>query len=440
VARALAATLLLSTLCGVVPLAADLSEAGLYGSGTAAAFIANDALGPGPVGEWDDLRTFALGLYARLDEGLYLETAYESFTWRGATPSEASRIDALRALLRWKPPGIAAGPLRLEPLLAVGVELLGNLGSALLQEAFHSHVGITRPVPESYDSLATLAPAAGLWARLCWEHGLWRAGLLAGLSGEVPVGFRTGAGVQLAAASGGTGVQATLRYLLDPVRGVSATLDRVSASESGLVVRVDCSAGHLRSSLQHNLSTGVSYGGIGVQLGGLDGGASPGPTPALPLALELFSPLTLLAQGQKLLVPVLGPLVRVFVSQAGGWRAEPSAGATALRFAEYGLGVEGRLLLGLGGLEAQTACGLGPVLTVVTTHTLGEERSTILDSSLLVGLRVAPLLRVGVLQRTAGGRRVVSGVGVALQLDVPLWGSPSAELTAVRVLLFSEGR
>lgn len=434
--RTLAVTLLLFASCAVVRLAADAAHLNGWDPSCFSVFIRNDALGPGPVDEWDDLRTFGFGFRIRLNSLLGVEVDYETLTWRGASPLEASRLDTFQALLGWGPPGLSIGPLRLEAALACGAQLFGNLGSALLQERYHRSVGISRPAPDSYDPLAVLAPAGALSARLRWERGLWRAALLAGLSTEPPVGFRCGAGLRLAAGTGGSTAALTLRCLVDPVRRGSPTLARVAASDSGVVLGLDCAAGHLTSSLEHNLSTGVSNGEIGLQFGR----AAEGPSRGFPLALEVSSPVTTPAPGQKVLVPVFGPLVRLSVSQAGGWWRQVSTGSTALRFADYGLGLDGRVLLDLGWLEAQAACGLGPYLTVITRHTLGEERSTVLDSSFLAGLRFEPLLRAGFPEKKHGPRRLISGVGVAAELNVPFWRSPFANMAAVKLLLFSEER
>ena len=53
--------------------------------------VSNDAMGPGPVDEWDDLQTYGFGLTVAVMDPLALATEYQSFTWRSDSPSTASR-------------------------------------------------------------------------------------------------------------------------------------------------------------------------------------------------------------------------------------------------------------------------------------------------------------------------------------------------------------
>ena len=61
--------------------------------------LVNDAMGLGPVDEWDDLRTFGLVLAAESKTMLGLTTEYQSYTWRSDSPSTALRIDSLAVFL-----------------------------------------------------------------------------------------------------------------------------------------------------------------------------------------------------------------------------------------------------------------------------------------------------------------------------------------------------
>ena len=104
-----------------------------------------------------------------------------------------------------------------------------------------------------------------------------------------------------------------------------------------------------------------------------------------------------------------------------GWWWAASSGQTGLRDAEYTAGLEGRMSIPLGLFEAEIALGAGPLASIVTMQNTGVERSSILDTAALVGLRLEPILRLNMEWRTEGGRRLRWGLGTALSVDAPSW-------------------
>jgi hypothetical protein len=330
------------------------------------------------------------------------------------------------------------GIFRLEPRLAAGVVLAGNLGGALLQEGSHTVLGVARPFPQSYDSLSAVAPAAALSARALWESGSLKAALAGELAGDPLEGLGAKAGITAGIGSGQGSLSVTLAARMDWATGASPTLARVSASESGVTLRVDCVAGYLRGSRQLNVSTGVSNGAVGVQLGG----ASADRGSALPLALEAAFMATFRGTGQRVLAPVLGRGVRFYASQGGGWWTAVGTDGAGIRYSDYGCGLEGRLLTAMGNLELEAGCALGAHAVFLTAQPLGEARSSILSTTAGAGLRIEPVLRAGILEGGGGERMRKTGLGAGCGFDALLWNipAPPRQEPFVEVFFFGEAR
>jgi hypothetical protein len=409
-----------------------------WGEASIGAMFRNDAFGPGPVSEWDDLDTYGLDFSSPLAGPLRIDAGFDSLTWRGATMTESTRIDTLRLLIGGKLLRDSFAGFHLDATAQGGIEVAGDLSGRSLQEGVHGNLGIVRPVPQTYDSFGAIAPAAALSAQLGWEREIWRIALLASVEGELGIGARCGAGLRFSAGSEESGLSVTLRTLYDPVRGISPTLDQVSARQNGAIVGFACAAGHLRTSLERNISQGVASGGYGVQF-------DLGPTSpaALPVAVEVSCNLSSLSPGQRVYMAVRDPRIRWYASQAGGWWTPPGAGgATCLRFSDYGAGVEGRLLAPVGTLEIEAAVAAGPFLTAVTEQPACASRSSIVGTGWIAGLRLEPALRIGVLERSVGKRTMKSGAGMAVSLDASLFRSAatSGQAGIVKVFVFSETR
>jgi hypothetical protein len=399
--------------------------------------VRNDAFGPGPVSEWDDLRTFGIELTTPILGPLAAEANYDSLTWRAENAVNAARIDVARLLVGWRLPSMALRPFFLDTTLEAGVEVVGDLGGLLLQEGHHSNVAISRPFPEVYDAFSTITPAAAVSVQLGWEGDIWHVALMTAVEGELGVGARAGAGIRLSVGSDRSGFAATLRALADPMRGVSSTLDQVSAHDSGVIWGFDCAAGRVRTSAELNLSTGVSNGGYGLQfdLGGRSGAAFSG-------AVEVSCPVTSVSPAQRVLIPAGASWFRFYASQGGGWWNLPESAASAFRFSDYGTGVEGRFMAILGSIEAEAALAAGPFLSVVTEQTQGEPRSSVVGAGWVAGLRLEPALRIGILEADGDGPVLKSGVGVSCPLNLGVFGGyPMAgHEIAVKVLFFGETR
>jgi hypothetical protein len=397
----------------------------------------NDAFGPGPVSEWDDLRTFGFDVHSPLAASLDVDASYDSLTWRGAAAAEATRLDTLKVLLTARLPRISLAGAYAEATFAGGLELAGNLGGRLMQQGLHGNIGISRPVPQTYDSFSSLAPAAAASAEIGWESGTWRLAALAAVEGEAGIGTSAGAGLRLSAGAEKSGLTMILRSQVETTQGVSPTLDRVSANDSGVIVGTECAAGRLRTSLQYNLSRGVSEGAYGVQLG-----RGPGLAEGLPLALEIGSRLNTVSPGQRVFLPAAGPHLRLYASQASGWWNVLNGGATCERFSDYGAGVEGRILAALGKLELEAGMAVGPYITAVTEQSALVQRSSALSTAWMAGLRVKPVLRIGVLEGGGEMRVLKTGAGLGCSLDAALTpGSASqAHWVTVEIFIFSETR
>ncbi len=219
--------------------------------------IRNDVLGPGPVGEWDDLQTAGFEVSATLAGPLAALVEYEMQTWRGSGPADASRIDTLGFLLLWSLPSVPLGAFRLDTGIAAGLLFGGDLGGVFLQGGWHSELGIGRSFPQAYDPAFAATPVAALTTRASWESGPWRAVVSAGLGVDWLRGLRTGTGITAGIGSEQSGLSLTVAALVDRASGASPTLMRVSENESGVTVILDCASGYLRSSRQFNLNTGL---------------------------------------------------------------------------------------------------------------------------------------------------------------------------------------
>jgi hypothetical protein len=444
------------------------------GDGTRVIFI-DDAFGPGPVAEWDDLRTFGFEVSTPAAGSFGIDARYDSLTWRADAPAGASRIDTLTLLLGGPLPRLTFGQGFAEVTLEAGAMLAGNLGGMTLQKGFHGNIGIERPFPVIYDDYGSLVLAGSLEAQLGWEQGVWKLALAASGEGEAGVGARGGAGLVAQAGSGPGSLRATLRAQGNGTRGVSPTLDQVAAHDSGLVVGLDAGAGRLRTSMTYNISSGISGGSWGLSFGrGTDASF------ALPFAIELGSRVDTLSPGQRILFPLSDPRIRFYVSQESGWQTRPDAGGTCTRFSDFGTGVEGRLFAALGWLEVEAAVSAGPYLTAVSVQSATEQRSSATSTALAAGVRLAPVLRIGVIEdrwagaagyrgvgsagyrgaesagyrgaesagyrgaESAGYRGVLkSGIGAALSLDAPLLDPSNAgrgQWASLEVFFFSETR
>jgi hypothetical protein len=194
--------------------------------------------------------------------------------------------------------------------------------------------------------------------------------------------------------------------------------------------------------MEFNLSEGVSSGAVGFRV---EPRTSQHAEHGIPIALELHSDFVRCATGYRVLFPLRDPRVRICAGATFGWWGPPEPSATGLRSSRYYAGIEGRLMIPLGRLEAEAACSVEPVATVITLHPLGMERSHVQDRSVLVGVRFEPVLRMGFVEKLPGGRIRKSGLGIGLAAEpkatvlVPFDSPPPASDRALSLRLFLFG-
>lgn len=407
--------------------------------------VSNDAMGPGPVDEWDDLRSFRVGLTIALKAPLVLSTEYQSFTWRSDSPSSAARIDSVNVLLGSTLFDSSAWGLRFLSRGSLGASLVGELGGAILQEGFHGTVGLARPLPTSYDAYSCAALALSVSAEAALENGRVRPAIFGSVDGDLPGSWRLQAGARADIGGPGCGAAAWALYRYESPSGVSPTLDAVSRFATGAVVGLAAEASYLTSSMELNLSEGVSNGAIGFRIGTHHGREA---VNGIPIALEIHNDFVRFVTGYRMLFPLFGPSVRILAGATIGWWNLPGSSATGLRSSEYTAGLEGRLTVPLGRLEGEIACALAPVAIVITVQPLSMERSRVQDCSVLLGMRFEPAVRIGFVEPLGGGRIRKTGLGTALALEPPAWAlrsfsswpAASNRALALRIFAFGEIR
>jgi hypothetical protein len=407
--------------------------------------VSNDAMGPGPVDEWDDLCSFGIDLLVGLKNSLALSTEYQSFTWRSDSPTTASRIDSINIALGGKILETAARGLRFASRGSLGVSLFGEFGGVVLQEGFHGTVGLARPLPVSYDPYSWAALALSLSADASLANGSVRPGLFASVDGDIPGSWRLEGGVQADIGAPGSGLAARALYRYESASGLSPTQDAVSRYATGMVVRLDIEASYLTGSMAVNLLQGVSSGAIGFRIGS---GHVLDTESGIPIALEISIDFARAATGYRMLFPLFGPAVRICAGARFGWWDLPESSTTGLRSSEYNVGIEARLTLPIGQLEGELACAMEPVATIITAQPLGMERSHVQDRTVLLGVRFEPIVRLGFVEPRRGGRVRKTGLGAALALQPPpavllpfsAWPPVSNRTLALRVFAFGEIR
>jgi hypothetical protein len=421
--------------------AASMPEGGAVGAAFNA-WVTNDDFGFVPVNEWDDLRTTGFGVSFSLGESFEIQAGYDILTWRDG----ATRIDAASALVAIDGLDAREGKFRFFLSPAAGVSIFGDLGGLLLQQSVHGKIGVERPVPELYDSYRGAALAVSVVSGLSVEK--WPAFVpetFGGIEGYVPGTWRAEAGAGAKVRGRAVDIAARISYRYQTEAGLSATLDAVSRSDRGVLIAVDCNVGHLTSSAEHNLSRGVSNGSFGIRMG-------PPWTATwdreLAAALEYSLDAGPLVLGRRVLVPVGDERLRAFVGAAMGWWHSPTSSANGCRFCDYCAGVEGRVLIPMGTLEAELGCALGPGFSVVTTQPIRAGSSEIVDSALLLNARIEPTIRLGLVERDDASRSAITGIGATLSLSSPPWVMVpfiSSSLidrgpVALKVFAFSEAR
>jgi hypothetical protein len=225
----------------------------------------------------------------------------------------------------------------------------------------------------------------------------------------------------------------------------SPTLAAIASEMSGLVFGMDVEASYLTSSWWYNLERGVSGGSIGVRVPFAAPGEAVEP---IPISIEVSSEVSSFSPGRRMLLPVFGSALRAFLGTGVGWWSAAQGPPGGIRYAEYSAGLEGRLAVPFGPLEGEVACGLGPLLAVLSEHALEVERSRVLDRSARLALRIEPALRIGFVEHLPGGWERVTGLGASLAIDAFAWpflpfaGSASAadRTFHVRIFAFGESR
>jgi hypothetical protein len=378
--------------------------------------LTNDSGGFGPVQEWDDLRTFGIGLGVGLSPRLGLSADYQSLTWRSDNPGTASRIDALGVSLTAVLLEATTGRLALTSRASVGASIFGDLGGMVLQAGYHDRVGLERPIPEAYDPYSAATLSLSLLAEASLAAGPVRPAILASVDGDIPGSWRFQAGASAAAGRGGSGARAWVLYRHETVAGLSPTLDAVSRLARGVEAGFEVEAGWLACSSQLTLPGGVSRSAVGLRVGGTarDGEATP-----LPIAIEFHLDPAGANSGSRVLVPLGSPgsPLRACVGAFMGWQEMPAGATVGLRSAEYSAGLEARLRLPAGRLEGELACSLEPVMRVLSEHPMCLERSCVQDSCVLLSARLSPALRIGYADRRVPARK--AGLGVSLGLEAP---------------------
>lgn len=405
--------------------------------------VSNDAFGPGPVQEWDDLRTFGGELSARLDSHRAIDIRFDALTYRSSTPETGSRIDRIEVRVRDALLWIRSNLVSLISTAAIGIISYGDFEGLAMQERLHDGAGISRPAPLEYDPERRLGLSGSLALQAALAvPGPFIPSLVAVMTGELPGAWEGEAGGEVSV--GGIGSQfavwAAYRYRS---AGVSPAADEVSRSMCGPVVGLSVSAGVLTSSLEVDTLAGATLGTFGVRIDQEGRDLHRGP----PLALEIFSNVPVLSPGRRVLFPLSGRDLRGYVESSFGWWGTAGTQDIGFRNAEYGAGLEGRLSFSLGMFEAELGCGGGPFASIITLQPTTVERSWILDTTLLLGLRLQPTLRLGFETRTHDGSRTRTGIGVPLCFDTPFLpirafassSAPTNQMFKFRAFLYSEG-
>jgi hypothetical protein len=407
--------------------------------------MSNDAFGPGPVSEWDDLRTFGLAVSVPVAGPLSLTVLYDSYTWRAASAAGASRIDELSAQLDGTLLDATAGGVRFLCSGAVGLGIDGNLEGMALQLGVHESSGISRPVPASYDAYST--PSCDVSAGIKAEYEGWplaAPSAFAWVQKMMPGSLRVDLGVELGADGADTSIRGVAYWRYSSVESLSPTLDAAARFANGPVIAMTGACGFLSTSVEVNLLSGVSDGSFGIRFGGSHEAGAGAP---LPLALEVSAETGCVALGRRFLVPLFGTGVRAYVGAIAGWWGSPADATTALRYSEYSTGIEGRIPIPMGSLEAELACSVGPVVTFITVQPIGEARSCIADLCARIGARIEPALRIGFVDTSTEGSTRHMGLGASLAWTPRVTVLPFAACTAcaerettVRIFAFSESR
>jgi len=380
--------------------------------------VSNDTFGPGPVQEWDDLRTFGGELVFGMAGGTSLAANFDAFTWRSGSALTGSRLDRLEIELSSLALDERVGALGFVAWASAGVVSYGAFGGLQMQERLHDGVGISRAVPERYDSYRSVGLTSAISAMVSLgDTGDPLPSVFAQAEDELPGPWMVEAGAGVRAVRGATQSEGWLVYRIRSAFQGSVVADEVSKWMSGPAAIWSVHVGALQGSVEMDPLNGTSLGTFGVRVNGADGVQRA----SNPMALEIFSEVSVLSPGRRVLFPLLGQWLRGLVSTAFGWWDASAPGNAGLRNAEYVAGFEGRAVMHLGIFEAEAACAFGPFFSLVTLQTLQEQRSIILDRTALLGLRLEPTLRLGLEQGELEGHLTRHGVGASLRIDSPTW-------------------